>query len=1374
MTYNDLLANQLQFSPHLQATVSRIDLNLSTKFNNVNTAFLPSISANFELEWPFAATDPDLTGSQPTVIFSQIGTNWAETVGNFLGPSFGKFLTFLCTGPVGDILTFLGQPLPVISTLVGSPTNIIDFATYIAAVTKHPVGAAAIDAFFTALQGICNLYNSLPGAFDPRYRLMIDQGDIVITDDVRKLKDIKQAGFDAPRDSTLLPLIDQVNAYETKPRNRNFTTEKDGGVISGKMVGLLRLGLQNASISLPLFQDPGQAKYLLLGNTVDLLDVTLPNLNFLVNAVLKIPIDDIPLSITLAGKFDVGLQFGFGFDTLGFQEASAPGGSASDVRDGFFINTKTSNLDFNTKLFLGLDFSIPDVVSVGVEGGFIWDDKVGLVDPDKDGKLRLNEADKIINQDGFLSLFNNSGSLSVGGDVYFTILGLFTKYIQIYHPTVLFQYGNKTAAPPTLGSMEDGVLHLNMGPDAFYRHLGDDGDESFTIRHVGGTASDEDLEVSAFGVTQVYHDVRKIVADGGAGNDTIDVAPGVLADADLSGGAGDDRLSYRGSGQATLRGGSGNDDLEANGPGTSRVFADGGDDTIVGGPGATLFASGASSYTLADGRLTVGASTIVLADVRRVVLKGTDKDDSFIVGGWSGDATIDGVNGFDALTFAFGGGGTVTFQHSGPVGRGRVSVLGDAAGGVYTVSATRTSRGAEAVNYDRRLDALTVDGGPGPDTFNLLGEVDGSTLIRGGDGDDTFNIASTDPFTYTQIDAGAGDDSALLGVSGLPAVGAVPMVFQGGLTIGGAAGRNVLSADIPGNLQALLEIVGYDQTSSIYVRGDLLRTVLAPDSATIGRLVIDGSLADTGEVAAGNIGDLAIGRDLQGNVQVAGTLGRLSTGGALAGTVAAANIGDIAIGGDLTGAVQAAGTLSRLSAGGAMTGTVAAANVGDMAIGSDLSGTVQVAGNLDRLSTGGAMSGSMTAANVGDMVIDGDLRGTVQVADTLYHLSAGGALAGTVAAANVGDVTIGGDLRGTVLVAGTLNHLSAGGATPGTITAGDIGTVSASASIGPVVLQINEAGVWRRVLATPADPTRLSVDGVRFAYYYDSTSPGAPQLALRVINGNPLTPRDDVPFDLALVTDTAAGFDLARLDAAGHAGLRNLLVEGDLLRAASPAALSFLGLPPGSPGGIRLPEDHLGAVAIRGNAAAGSIRAASLQALSFGSVTARRGRTIPAGRANGRVASLLLAIGTRIQKVRNNFHVPVRPGQPAALFLATRRNGRFNPRKVLLLADGQDNTSTTAAVTVAVRRRRSAIRSIEFLGAGGSVRTRLPIGPAGARFVRAAHAGGGASRALAHHPAPARPAREGPAHRVEAPGRSHAAALDALLRARRYRARVAA
>jgi hypothetical protein len=229
----------------------------------------------------------------------------------------------------------------------------------------------------------------------------------------------------------------------------------------------------------------------------------------------------------------------------------------------------------------------------------------------------------------------------------------------------------------------------------------------------------------------------------------------------------------------------------------------------------------------------------------------------------------------------------------------------------------------------------------------------------------------------------------------------------------------------------------------------------------------------------------------------------------------------------------------------------------------------------------------------------------------------------------------------------------------------------------------------------------------------------------------------------------------------GRADLRNIIIEGNLLRVVSPAALRFLGLPPGAPGGIRLPQAHLGAVTVQGNAAAESIQAASLQAVSFGSVTDRRGRIIPAGRANDRVASLLLAPGTRIQQARVSFRVPVRAGQPVALFLATRRNKRFDPRKVLFLNRSRDNTSNNAVVTIAVRHRRSAIRSIKFLGAGGSLRTRLPIDPERRHFVRAAHAASGGSHALGHHPAEMAP--DDTAHRIEAPGRPDAAAIDALL-----------
>ena len=887
----------------------------------------------------------------------------------------------------------------------------------------------------------------MPGAFDPRYNLMIDQGDLVVPGDVRTMTNLQGVTPVTPRDSTLIPFIDQVTAYEAFKKNKPFTTDKDGGIISGSLAGQLRLGLKNASLNLPLFQDVGTVKNLLLGNPVHLIDVTLPNLNFLLNAGISIPLDGTPVSITLAGKVDIGIQFGFGFDTKGLQEASAPGGKPDDVRDGFYINTKTSNLNFQTQLFLGLNVNL-DVVRFGIEGGLIWKDKLGLVDPEQDGKLRLVEAENIVKQHGFDYLFNNSGSLSLGGDLYITILDLYTKYIQIYQPTVLFNYGHSSTESTSLGWVDNGVLQLDMGPDAYLRGdgTGSGVDESFTIQHVGGTAGNEDVEVSGFGVTQTFHGVREIDGTAGSGNDTVVIDPGVLADAALTGGSGNDRFIYQGSGQANLRGGLlGDDDLEATGPGASQIYADGGNDTIVGGPATTLFTTGASSYMLSDNRLIAGPSTMTLKNVRRAVLTGTNGDDSFNVSDWSGDAIIDGLNGFDSATVDLGGGGTTTVEHSGPVGRGSLTINGGAAGGVFTVSSTRTTAGADVVNYDPGLNSLTVNGGRGGNIFNLIGEVVGTTFLGGGGGADTFNIPTTTPFTYTQIDAGAGNDRVFLGSPGAVAGSDSPVMILGGVSIGGGSGRKQLTADIPGNLIGSLQVAGSNDIPSIHVRGDVLGTLLVPDSSTIGQLTIDGSLTGRGEVAAGTI---------------------------------------------------------------------------------------------DAMSIGGSMDGTLTAA-------------------------------GTIDA-----MSVGGSLDGTLTVAGALGHLSVGGATTGQITAQSIGTISAAAATGPLILRVDEGGVDRQVVATPADPAHPSLGGLRFAYLYDSTGPGNPQLALRITGGNSPAPADAARFDLALTTDSAAGFDLERLDAVRRPGLRNILVEGNL-RSRDPVGPALpraaAGKPRGRPPPARQP-----------------------------------------------------------------------------------------------------------------------------------------------------------------------------------------------------------
>src|SRR5207237_353556 len=119
---------------------------------------------------------------------------------------------------------------------------------------------------------------------------------------------------------------------------------------------------------------------------------------------------------------------------------------------------------------------------------------------------------------------------------------------------------------PTLATLlPDGTLRLNMGPYASARVVSGfttDNDETFTVAYVSTQTGSETVSVSAFGFTQTYSGVKKIYADGGEGNDFIQVESGVISNADLHGGVGDDSLIYVGHGVGTLDAGAGTDTLD--------------------------------------------------------------------------------------------------------------------------------------------------------------------------------------------------------------------------------------------------------------------------------------------------------------------------------------------------------------------------------------------------------------------------------------------------------------------------------------------------------------------------------------------------------------------------------------------------------------------------------------------------------------------------------------------------------------------------------------------------------------------------------------------------------------------------------------------
>ncbi|HAM70036.1 MAG TPA: hypothetical protein DCM86_00140, partial [Verrucomicrobiales bacterium] len=160
---------------------------------------------------------------------------------------------------------------------------------------------------------------------------------------------------------------------------------------------------------------------------------------------------------------------------------------------------------------------------------------------------------------------------------------------------------------PTLATlMPDGTLRLNTGPNAQYRVVAaynTDTDESYTVAHVSTQGASETVTVSAFGYTQTYSGVLRIFADGGDGNDFIQLEPGIIVPADLHGGAGDDTLFYGGSATATLCGDDGNDTLVvgAASNGSNVLNGGAGDDKLQGGPGADTLNGGPGDDTLYGG-----------------------------------------------------------------------------------------------------------------------------------------------------------------------------------------------------------------------------------------------------------------------------------------------------------------------------------------------------------------------------------------------------------------------------------------------------------------------------------------------------------------------------------------------------------------------------------------------------------------------------------------------------------------------------------------------------------------------------------------------------------------------------------------------------
>ena len=327
----------------------------------------------------------------------------------------------------------------------------------------------------------------------------------------------------------------------------------------------------------------------------------------------------------------------------------------------------------------------------------------------------------------------------------------FLGEICIYYPNFRNEYftfvvGHLTIAPeppppPVLGQVDvNGVLTLNVGPDAVARRLQvDEVNEIVSIGRSGaGTQRGEKIQLSMFGVSQTFDNVLSIlIADMGAGNDFVEILPGVVTPLEVHFGSGSDRLDNEGSGIAVAYGDGGTDRLEG-GNNNDRLFGGQGEDYIDGRAGQDWIEGGNDNDTLIGG---AGDDTMfgdegadfIAGD--HAVLQGILTDVTFETIG-SAEGGSDNLHGGGGNDFLFGGSGSDIMAGDSGIDHlfgddGRVVV---AAGALTFTSLNLGFSGNDRINWAVGDGNDIVDGQLGGDVLTMLGTDNPEAMTVSGNG----------------------------------------------------------------------------------------------------------------------------------------------------------------------------------------------------------------------------------------------------------------------------------------------------------------------------------------------------------------------------------------------------------------------------------------------------------------------------------------------------------------------------------------------------------------------------------------------------------------------------------------------------------------
>ena len=640
-----------------QIASAQISANLAADINLLLTAdvdpTLPSISTDLVVHFPIVGSGSgDIADdvSSPTVELENMTLNFGSFVDKLLGPAVDDISSVLA--PITPILNFLNGDVPGISNITElaglGPVTWADLLETVAAYAGADIDFSAFNNAIEVLGEVAGFASDIEG-LSASGGINFGNFDLSSSIDVRQAGSVSNTSLgDLGTDS----MSDQQLQSEVADEN------------SGDSAAWDALSSDPGSLSFPVFDNPSSLVGLLLGKTVDLVQWTLPRVNFDLNFP-AIPLAVIPIfgivqaDVDLIGNFDIQL----GGDTIGFDTGGLTSGNFAD---GFYFENQPlislqAGIGVGASVFLGISGFLG--VGVGIGGELEGQVDVSLEDPSGAAKVYFDQ----LQSNCAVQL---SGAFSAQVVAYLTesyIFGSSTQYLDITPPITLFSFST-SCTPYQLAHFSGSTLIVNLGPQ---------GGDTVNVTQI----APGEMQVVGYGETQDYGAgvpgepaVTGIYAQGGSGSkiaNDITIDQSVTVPTTLIGAGGTDQIQG-GSGANTIEGQGGDDVLEGFNGNDSITYSGGGTCSIVDGNGndkITIVGGGSNYIQVGNGSDTIqggaGNDTIYTGTGNDNITAGTGSGSNQVYGG-GGNDTITATGAGAYLIEGGSGSNTIVVTGAGP------------------------------------------------------------------------------------------------------------------------------------------------------------------------------------------------------------------------------------------------------------------------------------------------------------------------------------------------------------------------------------------------------------------------------------------------------------------------------------------------------------------------------------------------------------------------------------------------------------------------------------------------------------------------------------------------------------------------------------